>query len=217
MSGPFDAKYTDDQREAAAAAYLDGLTAKEVAAAAADGRLKLNGAALEPFTIPWSTVGAYGSKLRARRAGKADTKVSELPHRDAIETLRRRLLNMAHEGIALEERKKPANRDTARIREWARCVLEASRLPGPSEPRTATPDTRTPDGRKGSTTRGGAAGALLAEHRQTAPAQDVQRTDTTRGDVPSRDDIASRSNGAEAGGEAGAVSGARADALPLVG
>lgn len=200
MSGPFDAKFTAEQRDAAGEAYVNGQTGREVARLAAAGELKWHGEPLPAFVITPSYVADLGGKIRRRRAGRADTKVAELAPRDAIETLRRRLLNVAHEELAHEERKKPGNRDVERLRQIQRCVLEASKLPGPTDARPPSRDTQDAEGRKGPRTQGGMAGALLKEHRQTAPVQDETQHSRDNGDSSTTHNRAPRSNEQRASG-----------------
>jgi hypothetical protein len=218
MSGPWDAKYTEEQREASAAAYCDGMTANEVVQTAADGRLKYRGEPLEPFEIKASTVASYAHKLRRRRAGRADTKLADMAPRDAVETLRRRLLNIAHEELAHEEKKKRGNRDPARIREWTRCVLEASRLPGPTDARPASEHTRGANGQKGPRSTGGPAGALLKDHRQGGPAQDEAQNNRDGGDNGATHHTPHRSNEQQRDepGSLPSSDGQQREALPVV-
>lgn len=184
MSGPFDEKFTDEQRDACAIAYVDGATAKDVAQAAADGRLRYRGKTLEPFEIKPSYIGSLGQRERKRRQGRSDSKVAELPHRDALEVLRVRSIAAADALLAAYEKtiaKRPENADPERLRQILRVQLEASRLPGPTNARTPSNGTRDENGKQQPRTTGGVAGALLREHRQTAPAQDNTQSSTDEG------------------------------------
>jgi hypothetical protein len=167
----FTAKYTADQREAIASAVIDrGASAPRVVELAAAGQLTdSNGAALDPFAVPANTVRSEARKAKKRRQGKTVSELAQLPPRDAIEALRRRLINAADAMLA-EELKKPAKtRDPERLRQIGRCVREFAAIPGPKETAPKRPGQKTNGEREQGGTGGGLAGGLLAAHRsQTA-------------------------------------------------
>jgi hypothetical protein len=222
MSGPWDAKYTDEQKEACALARIDGgRTARRVAEMAAAGELRLKGEPVGVFDISPNYVNQLGQKLKRDRSGKTASKVAELPHHDGVEVMRRRLMAGADLMMAAWEKaaeKHPEKADTERHRQITRCVLEASKLPGPGDPRT-TPHTAIDPatGKRGTETRGGLAGALLKDHRAEA-AQETQHHTNGDGDsgaAPS----AARSNGASEHAEPGSLPSEQLDApstLPVV-
>jgi hypothetical protein len=188
MSGPFDEKLTDDQREAAGLRYIDTEdTGKEVARKAQAGELTLRGEPVGAFEIAPSYAAQLGARIKKQRLGHTASKAADLPHRDAIEVLRRRLIAVAESVVADLEKKAardPANLDLERHRQAVRCVFEASKLPTATSPAPPSEHTRDTNGQKGPRTMGGMAGALLKEHRaQTAPAQDNTHSSTDSGDV----------------------------------
>lgn len=170
MPDPFAPKYTQRQRDALAFAYLDrGIRpARRVVELAAAGQLELDGEKLPAFTTNQNAVRDFAAKLRKTRDGKTASTLADAPPRDAIETLRRRLISMTDGCIAIEERRKPEDRDPERIRQLARATREIAALPGPSDPRPAAPGQRKDGKREGGETRGGLPGPLLADHRRTA-------------------------------------------------
>src|SRR5438128_11729572 len=89
-------KYTDEQREALAFAYEDRRIrpARLVVDLAARGELEHDGARLDPFETNANTVRDCARDLRNRRAGETSSQLAHLEPRDAIEALRRRLVNM---------------------------------------------------------------------------------------------------------------------------
>jgi hypothetical protein len=163
-------KYTPEQREAVAVAREAGRTGPQVARLAAAGKLRHDGQRLPAFQIPPASVRTISVTWRKRRAREGmDVELSEMPHRDAVEVLRRSLLDVAQ--VELRRMRKAQRRTGAvtwtEIRELARCVGDLARLPGPLDPPPATrnqPDART--GLRGVESRpGGEAGVLLRAHR----------------------------------------------------
>jgi hypothetical protein len=174
--------YTDEQRDAIASAWNDrGVRpASRVVELAAAGELtRPDGSKLDAFAVPEGTVRSLARHARKRRRGDVASRLADETPRDAVENLRRRLVAVAdHELQRLEraQRTKPRDAiDVEQLRQVSRAVLEISRLPGPTDPRTPSATTRDADGRKGPETRGGLAGPLLAAHRAgTLPAAPVQ-------------------------------------------
>jgi hypothetical protein len=74
-------------------------------------------------------------------------------------------VNMIDGEMAVEERKRPGNRDPERIRQLARAALEAARLPGPTDPRPSSPATRDAEGKRTGGAHGGLAGPLMRDLR----------------------------------------------------
>lgn len=166
-------RYTEDQKQAMATAVVDlGLTGKDVAARAAAGTLEHYGAALDPFEVPATSVATYARRLREGRKRAAAQDVTEKPHRDQIEELRRTLVKAAAETLAAWERQKPADRDVERGRQIARLIREAAAIPARTDPTPPAPGAKVEGKREGAETKGGIAGKLLADHRATTgPAQ----------------------------------------------
>lgn len=182
---PFERQHTHEQTEAAALAAVDqGLTGPRVVELARDGLLTLAGKPLEPYEITADYVRKLASHLRKQRAGKVVSDLASMPPRDAIEALRRRLVNVADAELAAVEKQKPGLRDLSRFRQVIQCVKEAAALPGPKDPRPPAPGQMVgPDVRPtGDRSRSGPAGALMAEH--------------LRSQNEERPAVAGRSNGA---------------------
>jgi hypothetical protein len=177
----FSKVYTDAQRDALAEAVVDrGLRPAQVVELAAAGELRHAGERLAAFPANVNSVRDYARKLKARRAGRTSSGLDDQAPRDAIETLRRRLVNAAEQEIAAEERKPRGKRSLERLRQCARLLREAAALPGPDDPRPTQPGQKIPGTQKvaGGKTTGGMAGAILSaagrsgrvETRQTQPA-----------------------------------------------
>lgn len=209
MSGPFDEKLTDEQREAAALRYIDTEdTGREVARKAAAGELTLRGEPVGVFEIAPSYAAQLGIKMRKKRTGQAATKVAEMPHRDAIEVLRRRLVSVGDAMLADLERqtaKDPAKLDPERVRQVGRVLVELGRIPAASEPAPRRQD-HAAAGQRIAPTKGGPAGALLREHRQrqAEPARDDTHSTGDGGDS-SAAHSSHRSNEGQQRGEPGAL------------
>lgn len=178
---PFpNSKYTRDQREAIALAFnAKELTAPRVAQLAAEGELRLNGEQLEPFTVPEGTVRRLASRDRERRAGRTSSTVAQLPHREAVDALRIRLIACADGMLADLEQQKPGRRDPERLRQIARAAREAAAMPVQTDERPRKPGAGTAQKtRTEGATAGGLAGALVKAHRAeerqaSRPAPDV--------------------------------------------
>ncbi len=181
--GRIQPKYSDEQREAVAHAYNDRniRPAAAVVALAASGELTWKGERLAPFTIGESYVRETARRQMKRRAGKRmGPTVADAEPRDAVETLRRRLV-IATEGeldaIELAQRRgKPVAGDD--LRQLARAIREIAAIPGPTDPRpTTAPGKGATSRKKGgeSPTTTGVAGAILRDmegdtsRRSTAP------------------------------------------------
>jgi hypothetical protein len=132
---------------------------------AAAGELHYDGQRLEPFETNEGTVRDLARNLRLRTiGGKRATPLENRPHRDAIETLRRRLITTADvllRDLERQSAKAPGTVNLERLRQIARMVREAAALPGPDDPRPPAPGVQVGGFRNGGTTRGGLAGRIL--------------------------------------------------------
>jgi hypothetical protein len=195
---PFTAKYTDEQREAVAQAYEDrGIRpARRIRELAQAGELTWKGEPLEAFDMPEPSILCYAGNLRRKRAGKVKSTLADLPHRDAVESLRRRLLAAADQHLIDYEKaqKKPgAKPDPELLRQIARATREIAAMPGPKEPKPVAPGQRrrNGDGHEDGRTGGGIAGQILAAHRKQPRGETAQRAQTTQTqDGDKRDDAA---------------------------
>jgi hypothetical protein len=183
MAGLFESKYTDEQRDAVAFAYEDRKVrpATRVVALAAAGELEHQGEKLPAFTVTENTVRDLASKLRKKRAGIVSSKLAEIAPRDAIEQLRRRLVNAADALLMDYERtleRKASDADPERLRQITRVVREAAAVPGPNDPRPPAPGAKQQGQREGGETKGGLAGGILHAHRtgQTGAAEPAAQT-----------------------------------------
>lgn len=172
--GTFTPIYSDDQRDAILqAGVAEGLRPiRVICERAAAGTLLLKGEPVPAFNVPESTVAGIVRTATRKREGKAPSKLAELPTGDAIESLRRRLVNAADAQLAATEkaisRSKGAKATAAQceeLRQIARAVREIAAIPGPKgEPATARPPGATIPGETkndGGPTRGGLAGSIL--------------------------------------------------------
>jgi hypothetical protein len=163
--------YTDSQRDAMAHAFEDRRIrpAKRVVELAARGELEWEGTRLEPFTTNADTVRDLARELRKRRAGEVTSELANREPRDAIEVLRRRLINAADEMLKVQERIPAKARDPEQLRQIGRCVREFAALPGPKDAAPKRPGQKAEGKREQGGTGGGLAGNLLTAHRsQTA-------------------------------------------------
>jgi hypothetical protein len=186
----FDRKYSHAQADAIASAWNDRAIrpARRVAELARAGELTTpDGDTLPGFEVAEGTIRSLARHARRRRRGQITSPLSEASPRDAIEMIRRRLVNMIDGEMAFEERKRAGNRDPERMRQLARATLEAARIPGPTAPRPASPATKDADGRRSGGVSGGLAGPMMRELRSNGAAggvtaQDVPTTTTQHGD-----------------------------------
>lgn len=170
MTGAFTPRYTEAQRDAIAHAYEDRRIrpASKVAALAAAGELEHQGQQLEPFTVPENTVRDFARILRKRRRGELTSELANQPHRDAIETLRQRYVSLADQELAYEERQPAGSRDPERLRQIGRLLREAAALPARDDPAPRAPGSKAGTGKQTEApTRGGLAGAILADHHRS--------------------------------------------------
>jgi hypothetical protein len=169
VAGELTSRYSQREREAAAAAALTGTPAKRVLELAAAGELQHDGQKLPAFIIGnTSTVRDWKRRLQQKldREERPSGALEDGPPRDPIEQLRRRLIAVADAELTAIERQPAGQRDVETMRQIAKAVHEASRFPGPTDPRPASQDTRDPaTGKKGSRVTGGLAGELILAHR----------------------------------------------------
>jgi hypothetical protein len=152
-------KYTHDQREAVASAIVDRkMTAPRVVELAAAGELTIKGNRLEPFEVNENYTRVLAKRLRKRRAGEIQKEITKLGADDAIEALRRRLVAVADQELAVLERQKPGKVNNEELRQTIRCVREAQSIKGFTDPRPPAPGTSASNAK---VTRGGMAGAIL--------------------------------------------------------
>lgn len=86
--------YDDAQRGAVEQAYLQGVRPVSlICRLAAAGDLRHEGEGVPPFEIPQTSAAHIGKRARKRREGKLPSALLNLPPRDAVENLRRRLMS----------------------------------------------------------------------------------------------------------------------------
>jgi hypothetical protein len=168
----FTQRYSESEREALAAAFVDSgiRPARRVVELAARGELEWRGTRLPPFATSESTVRSLAGQLRRRRAGELRSGLVSVPTRNAVETLRRRLVNVADAGLAAIERgqgRRGGKVDSwEELRQAARAVREIVALPEPEDPRPPVPGASVNGRRREGATRGGLAGAILKAARR---------------------------------------------------
>lgn len=137
------------------------------------GRFTVDGVTFPAQNVGIDTVRGWIREERQRRAGRVESPLAKLEPRDAIETLRLRLLSSADAMLKHQEEKRRDRRDPERMRQIARLVREAAAIPGHHEPRPPRPGQHVPgEGRSnGGKTEGGLAGAILAAHGRGETAQ----------------------------------------------
>ncbi len=139
--GRLETKWTAEQREAVATAYLDrGIRpAKRIQQLARTGQLAPG---LEPLDMPTSTIYAAARQLQQRRAGEALRGQSPARTSQTVQGLRRRLTIVADRELGiLEAEQLKANKTSepqqrrriTLIRELGRAVREIAALPQEGE------------------------------------------------------------------------------------
>lgn len=170
----FESKYSEEQREAVAIAYVDRKVrpAGAVVALAARGELPGKDGPLEPFDIRADAVRTYASRLKRGRQGTLKSGLTDVPPRDAIESLRIRLVSAADHALTRVERRlrgpSCTTKDVELARQIARLIREAAAIPAKDDPRPVSPGAKIPGAggaSNGDTTRGGLGGQILASHR----------------------------------------------------
>lgn len=164
----FERVYSDEQRDAALSAYLDrGVRPqRRIVELAAAGELTHRGKPLEPFALNLNTLRDMLTVERKRRAGRVRGETAKMPHMDAVDALRARMLNVADTTLAAEEKIDPAKRDPERMRQIARLVREVAALPAKGEGRSRAPGQKENGAKQSGETTGGMGGALLSAARK---------------------------------------------------
>lgn len=169
---PFTPVYSDEQREAVEHWLLDrGATVPRVVQMADAGELlHQNGKRLARFKLNAHTARDMKRRAAARRAGKVTADLAKMPPRDALEALRRRLVNASDTLLSdweKQAKRDPKSADPERLRQIARAAREIAALPGPGEGRTPKPGAKVNGERQSGETQGGIGAAILAEHHRT--------------------------------------------------
>ena len=168
VSGAFSSKYSDEQRAAVVAAFVDGgMTAPAVVDLASAGQLEHDGEQLGRFEMPASTVRSLARDARRRRSGEMRSELANAAPADALENLRQRLVSATDHEMRQIERRQRAGKVVKgeELRQLARAYRELASRTGPADSRPPAPGAKTNGARDGGTTRGGIAGPLLADHR----------------------------------------------------
>jgi hypothetical protein len=168
MTGSFSSKYSDEQRAAVVAAFVDrGITAPTIMDLASAGKLEHDGEQLAPFEMPASTVRSLARDARRRRSGEMRADLANAAPGDALEDLRRRMIRaIDHEMKQVERRQRTGKVVKGEeLRQLARAYRELAARTGPIDSRPPLPGAKVNGVRDGGQTRGGLAGALFADHR----------------------------------------------------
>jgi hypothetical protein len=178
----FEQRYTAAQKEAAVHASVDrGIPGNRILQMAAAGELRdQRGDPVPRFTMPLPTLRSYAHEERKRRRGDTKRPVAQLPHRDAIEQLRSRIVVLADtelERLEKQQRKGTTKLDLQRASQVLRLIREAAALPDRTDARPVAPGARQPSTGKrtpgDSHTQSGLAKQILADHQaQGRTAQD---------------------------------------------
>jgi hypothetical protein len=169
MAGPFESPYSDEQRDAVTTAYLDHAIrpARRVSALARAGKLRHGDDELAPFTVGENTIRDWARHRRRQRAGELNGKLSALPPLDAVEAVRRRLLNavdaeLGHLERAQNKRKPLTDKQLVAMERIGRIAAQAAKIPAPTDAKPKSGQDN-PIGKPRPTT--GTAGArILAAH-----------------------------------------------------
>lgn len=214
---PWTPKYSDDEKAACVAAYLDrGIRpARRIAELGARGELQHNGRNLPAFTIDAQYISHLCGIERRKRAGRTQSRVADKPHRDAIDILRKRCIAAADALLADYEKqvkRKPETASVKRLMDILAVLTRAAAMPTKDDPRPATPGQRIPGTGDHAPKAGGAlAGQILDAARRTAvytPSGDDPRPDPPTEQGMAENTSAAGTEGADEGGENGT------DALP---
>jgi hypothetical protein len=200
VGGAFSSKYSDEQRAAVVAAFVDGgSTAPEIVDLASAGSLEHDGEQLAAFEMPASTVRSLARDARRRRSGAMRSDLANAAPADALEDLRRRLVSAIDHELRQVERRQSAGKAVKgageELRQLARAYRELAARSGPTGSRPPAPGAKVNGERDGGQTRGGLAGALLADHRAgglppawSAPATPAPLVSDTPDTSPGRPD-----------------------------
>ncbi len=169
---PFAQRYTEQQREALAVAFVDERIrpAQRVAELAASGKLKVGEQRVEPFEANADSVRHFARVLRKRRTAVERSELLTASPQRAVEVLRRALITVTEFELRRIERQQadpaapPVPGET--LRQLARAVREIAALPGPADERPPAPGEKRDGVRVGGETRGGLAARAIALHRE---------------------------------------------------
>jgi hypothetical protein len=134
---PFQAKYAGQRRQEIFRARFElGLPYEEIARRAREGELIFS----DPFEISWQYVGNLCRGEEKRRAGRFDSRLADMPHRDAVEELRRGAIGVAEDilvDLRATSQKHPERADPKRLQEAIKAIALASSIPARHEPAPA--------------------------------------------------------------------------------
>lgn len=132
-------KYDERERAAVEEAFLaKPRPAREICERAERGELTYQGELVPAFKIPGSTVRDIGTKAMKRARGEEFSKLVNVPHVDAVEVLRRRMIALTDGELKKLESMGRAPVDLERMRKLGRVLRELAALPDPSTARPST-------------------------------------------------------------------------------
>lgn len=172
--GAFQTRYSKEQKEAVAHAFLDrGIRPlAKILTMAQEGQLTLHNRRIEAFEMVAGSAREEIKRERRRRAARVGTGLPSMPHADAMEDARKRLLGVVENELSVMERKQRAKPNTthidpATVREWARAMREISHLSPDAETQGRRPGQTASDGSKQEgETRNGLAADILRDARK---------------------------------------------------
>lgn len=169
----FRAKYSEDERAAIVEAGLDkGIKPiSTICRLAAAGELTLKGEKIAPFTIPNPTARGYVEQARRGREGHILSALGSAPPKDALEDMRRRLVNMVDYELRLAGKDQKASKrpkDPDFWRKMARALREIASIPSPEQ--TRLPMMPGAEANEGTTRNALASSILRAENSKPKPA-----------------------------------------------
>jgi hypothetical protein len=130
---PFVKKYAGAQRQAIFKARFEHhLSYTEIARRAVTGELTPG----EPWQINWQYIGKLCREEEHRRAGRFTSNLANMPHRDAIEELRRGCIGVAEDlmtDLRAISSRKPRDLDPKRLQEAIKAVALAAAIPARDE------------------------------------------------------------------------------------
>lgn len=166
MAQPFKRVHSDARRHAVTIARVDKhWPISRILAAAAAGDLVPG----DPFKITAGYVSELARREVERRAKTEESPLANAPHRDAVETLRRRCVSSADKLLTSFDRildKDPEKADPERLRQIVRVVREAAALPERKDETPRAPGSAQGGPRTEQASRHGEAGRLIAAMRQ---------------------------------------------------
>lgn len=207
---PFTVRYTPEQKQALAAAYLDrGIRpSAAVLELAEQGELTLGSEKLPPFTVNPKSFQSLMSDERKRRSGRTRKQIVRIAHIDAVEDLRQRYVAVAdHELRKIEDqqgfRGNKGEIDLERLRQVGRLIREAAALPAQKGDRAKTPpkSQATPDADSDNLAARMARAAAIDQTGK--PPADTAAEPTTHSKVPAVDAHSDADQQGKAGDDAG--------------